>query len=501
MGKGNRNRLLRAEEEKETPIKQRNKRSPAVLITSIIAVIVLIGIFTWFLINQSGILLRNSVALKVGDTKINGLEYEFNYIQNVNYFVNQYSGYLSLFGLDISKSLKNQKDTSGNNWAQNFIKSTTPQLVETAILEAEGNKNSFKLSDEQSKTIDNFVTSLENSAKEANMPVNVLISKNYGYGMTLDDIRSYMQRSLYSAAYKEKVVNDIKVTDDQLQTYYNGHKTDFDTADIRSFKFSYTVPEATKDENGNTVETTDESYKDDARTKAQALLTAATDEAAFESAAFSTLTDEQKEANKDSQITLSTNVKASGLGTEVSKWVFDAARVAGDKTVIEENNAFNVIYFIRSGLDEYNAVSVRHILLSGDTDEVKQKAEALLKQWQEGEATEESFAALVKDNSADTGSVDNGGLYSNIGKGQMEAAFNDWSFDPQRKPGDTGIVKTSYGYHIMYFSSVNGPYWKVEAENGVKSDEYTKYMDDLKKTYTTVEDGTAINMAAKYNNK
>ena len=34
----------------------------------------------------------------------------------------------------------------------------------------------------------------------------------------------------------------------------------------------------------------------------------------------------------------------------------------------------------------------------------------------------------------------------------MVAAFNDWCFDPERQVGDTGLVKTNYGYHVMYYS-------------------------------------------------
>ena len=36
----------------------------------------------------------------------------------------------------------------------------------------------------------------------------------------------------------------------------------------------------------------------------------------------------------------------------------------------------------------------------------------------------------------------------------MVAAFNDWCFDG-RKPGDTGIVETNYGYHVMFYSGDN----------------------------------------------
>jgi len=33
----------------------------------------------------------------------------------------------------------------------------------------------------------------------------------------------------------------------------------------------------------------------------------------------------------------------------------------------------------------------------------------------------------------------------------MVPEFNDWCFDASRAYGDTGLVKTTYGYHVMYF--------------------------------------------------
>ena len=33
----------------------------------------------------------------------------------------------------------------------------------------------------------------------------------------------------------------------------------------------------------------------------------------------------------------------------------------------------------------------------------------------------------------------------------MVTEFNDWCYDAARKSGDTSIVQTQYGYHIMYF--------------------------------------------------
>ena len=128
--------------------------------------------------------------------------------------------------------------------------------------------------------------------------------------------------------------------------------------------------------------------------------------------------------------------------------------------------------------DDTKMVNVRHILITPteqDEDgnytdaawaEAEKKAQDLLAEWQSGEHTEDSFAFMATENSADTGSVSNGGLYEEVYPGQMVTEFDAWCFDAARKPGDTGIVKTSYGYHVMYFSSVcEHPYWYVRAES------------------------------------
>ena len=123
-------------------------------------------------------------------------------------------------------------------------------------------------------------------------------------------------------------------------------------------------------------------------------------------------------------------------------------------------------------------VNVRHILIVPEeknddgtyTDAAwtaaEQKAQSLLDEWKAGEHTEDSFAFLAAENSADTGSASNGGLYEEVYPGQTVDAFDAWCFDAARQPGDTGIVKTEYGYHVMYFSSVcEHPYWYVRAES------------------------------------
>lgn len=94
----------------------------------------------------------------------------------------------------------------------------------------------------------------------------------------------------------------------------------------------------------------------------------------------------------------------------------------------------------------------------------EKKAQEILDQFLAGDKTEESFAALANEYSEDPGSNTNGGLYENVSEGEMVAAFNDWCFDAARQVGDTGIVKTNYGYHVMYFSGSQTT-WQQHARN------------------------------------
>ena len=146
-------------------------------------------------------------------------------------------------------------------------------------------------------------------------------------------------------------------------------------------------------------------------------------------------------------------------------------------------------------------VNVRHILIKPEElaedaseadqakakDAAKEEAERIYQLWKDGEATEESFAALAEEYSTDAGSGANGGLYEDVYPGQMVPAFNDWCFDSARKPGDTGIVESDYGYHIMYFSgTTDNYYWKDAVGSEVKYNKFNQVMEDLLAHYSAV---------------
>lgn len=188
---------------------------------------------------------------------------------------------------------------------------------------------------------------------------------------------------------------------------------------------------------------------------------------------------------------------------------------------LEDFYTENEAYFVDNGVDKESGpmVNVRHILLephvheeeatepTGETESTDpteetyseeawadclQHAEDLLAQWKEGEATEESFAALANEYSADGGSNTTGGLYTGItATTSFVPEFLEWCMDESHQIGDTGIVRTDYGYHIMYFAYTQ-PLWKYYATQYYLSDRTDQLLASAKEKWPTEIDYTQI---------
>lgn len=160
---------------------------------------------------------------------------------------------------------------------------------------------------------------------------------------------------------------------------------------------------------------------------------------------------------------------------------------------IEEMFALHEEEYAQQGLTrDTKTVNVRHILIypeGATTDTIRTEtfsdeawaageaaAQELLEQWLQGDHTEDSFAALAQEHSQDGGSSANGGLYTDVYEGDMVEAFDAWCFDPARQVGDYGIVRTEFGYHIMFYSGETIQ-WPIHAESDVINEKTNNMVD------------------------
>ena len=149
--------------------------------------------------------------------------------------------------------------------------------------------------------------------------------------------------------------------------------------------------------------------------------------------------------------------------------------------------------------DSGNRYDVRHILIEiegGTEDEdgeivysdedwenCRVKAQELLDQWLAGDHTEETFAELAKEHSADGGSKEDGGLYTDLDKDTtFVEEFVNWYMDENRQVGDYGLIKTSYGYHIMYCSGIEAK-WIEDTRQQLLTDAYAEILKAAVEAY------------------
>lgn len=137
--------------------------------------------------------------------------------------------------------------------------------------------------------------------------------------------------------------------------------------------------------------------------------------------------------------------------------------------------------------DKVDKVTVRHILFSIlDKDqkplpedkqkEAQKKANDILAKVRAGG----DMKALANQYSEDPGVKENGGEYTFSINDSYVQEFKDWAF--KAKVGETGIIKSDYGYHVMKlekrtaFNDV-----KDAVKESVRNDEYNKKLEEWKK--------------------
>ncbi|MBQ3229137.1 MAG: peptidylprolyl isomerase [Clostridia bacterium] len=191
--------------------------------------------------------------------------------------------------------------------------------------------------------------------------------------------------------------------------------------------------------------------------------------------------------------------------TELDTWLFEETTKVGDtKTITSEGDKKSTysVYFMTatSHLDESATKDVAHILVSFDdyktgttiTDEEKAKAKAeadkILADYLAGEKTQAAFEKLGEEKTADSNVV-----YEGVSKGDMVEEFENWIFDEARTVGETGIVETTYGYHVMYFIGDGKLAWENTAHSGVLNDLFTEWVETNATTYNYTAKESVVN--------
>jgi peptidyl-prolyl cis-trans isomerase C len=228
-------------------------------------------------------------------------------------------------------------------------------------------------------------------------------------------------------AYRKKYP-DTKISDDDINAYYQAHPNEFDTFLQANPQFQQRAQGAQRDQ-----------FK-----KQYGEFKVVAERARNE------------KLDQDEKVRLEMLIKRSDVlnNAYLSDLDKNADKLVSDKEVEQ---------YYADHQSDFEEVRVRHVLISTQPqqpadpdaakkgeqpkalskDEARKKAEEVLAKARKGE----DFAALVKQYSDDPGSKDKGGEYT-FSRGQMVAEFENAAFN--LKPGEiSNPVETQFGYHII----------------------------------------------------
>ena len=457
---------------------------------------------------------RETVAVTIGDHEISAAEFNCFFVDAVSNFYSNYGSYASLFGLDVTKALEDQFYDEENKvtWADEFVNSAKENVKAVYGIVDEAAANGFTLTDDDKAAIDSQISNMATyAALYGYSNVDGYMQAMYGTGANEEVVRGYIEACYIAQAYQNSVSEGLEYTDADIEAKDAENPAAFSTFTYNSYYLAANkfLEGGVEGEDGTyTYSDEEQAAAVEAAKEAAKSLTSATSVEEFNKAIAALEVNAEVE---NASSTASNNTSYDYVNSVIQSWVTDSKREEGDMKVIastttdedgkETINGYYTVYFIERNDNEALLQNVRHILAKfegGTTDEngtttysdeekaaAKETAEQILADWQAGEATEESFAALANEKS-DDGDGTTGGLYENVYPGQMVTNFNDWLFDESRVVGDTGVVETEYGYHVMYYvGAAEQTYRNYMIENTLRS-------EDVEAWYTAIVEAQTL---------
>ena len=481
--------------QKQEQAEAKKLKTYTIVFVAIMALVAVIAIASLIVgeVNKSGVFEKNTIAATIGDEQLNTVQLSYYYNDAISEMYNQayeqYSSYYELYfetmGLDLQKPLDKQvqnKET-GATWADYFVNAALESAKSDFAMEKLANEAGFQLPEDEATHIDTYFANLDiNAQLSGYSSANSYLRMVYGNGADTESYREHLTRIAIADAFYADHMDSLKYDDAAIREYEKDKINNYNSYDYSYCYLSYTNFQqgGTEDKNGTVT------YTDEENAAAREALK----QAAEEMATATTLDELKQKAeaakvNEGSKLTVNEQTRTlhTSINATLADWLAAAERKEGDIAAIpnattpndgQESvvNGYYVVYFTGRSDNKLPMSDVRHLLVSfegGSTDPetkelvyseeekatAKKKAEDLLAKWKEGEATEDSFIALIKENSDDTTAAD-GGLFENVNiDSRYVPNFLNWSIDAGRKVGDIEIIETEYGYHIMYYVGVS----------------------------------------------
>ncbi len=368
---------------------------------------------------------------------------------------------------------------SYETWHDYFLQSAIMQAKELLLLYEDALTAEHTLSDAQKTALRTRVDSMDLS-KYPNV--------------TADDVYRVQELTATGLAHSQMLTDSFTPTTEEAEKDYNENTKYYQTVSFRCLEIPYGEPDQASFSREQALKYCNEFKSCKTNTEFTDQLNSFMDKCGLE------LSDNNKKEILDASYANGIEYSESDI---VSEWLFSEDRAVGDTYVYDNEGTSSITVYMLTELPEIltsltadPTVTVRHILFRNDTYGSKEAANAkaaeILARFNGTDRSADQFALLALTYSEDMSTAYIGGIYKNLEKNTMSESFDNWSFDPSRKPGDADLVESDYGTHIVYYIEKGDPSHIADVKKELAELEYKNYGQNIVDTIKINEDQEAI---------
>lgn len=511
------------------------------IVCLILAAVFVIGVVAWTEIYNSGFVQRHTVAAKTENYSVSSTM--MNYFTNSSYqslVSGDYATYFTYMGLDTSVALDQQNYQEGVTWEQYFKDYAKEEVRQMLVLCEAAKAAGFTLTDADYAEIDSAIKTFESLAEAYGYTsTDAFLKANYG--ANAKDIRKCLEYSALAENYGESVYGSYSYEKSDFDKFYEENKDTFlkvdylvytvDAADKKTDDLKEDDAEAddttadkaddttvaddttTEEEDATVAPDGEEDEEEETKVDYSHLIAyadaikAAKNEEEFNAAVKNYLSDylykgmseealEKDNINFDEIIA---DCKTEGYTkpsteTDLSKWLFKSETAPYDTytTYNEEKGTFAVYMILPAQYgeklddcqyrDAYATADFYYIHVTteeyGDLEKAKSTADSIVKEYNEN-ASEDTFKKLEGTDAYGEGV----GKLEDIAKGAICDEVDAWLYAEGRKSGEVAAVEAEDGYYVLYYAGAGEVKWEMDAENNLRSTDYTETYEGYAEAY------------------
>ena len=215
--------------------------------------------------------IHDEVIATMGEHTLTNGQFQIYYWMGVYNFLSYNSSYLSSYGLNPAQSLDTQVcNVTGTQmtWQQYFVAEALAAWQRYQALTHEAESAQYQLEEQYAEELKALQTNMDEIAlEEGYANVKDMLADQMGGGCLFEDYESYMYQYYMGYLYYASLCDDLTVTDEEVKTFYDEHKADYEANGLTEDAISVDVrhillqPEGCTFDERNYVVATEEQWE------------------------------------------------------------------------------------------------------------------------------------------------------------------------------------------------------------------------------------------------